>query len=78
MGNPLPSSGLDMPCAMRTFTGIPAVTSKPASSVYSRTPLTPLRRAVMGTHQSGLNEVVVLMKHLIILNNKAGSGQNCP
>ena len=36
MGNPLPTSGLDLPCAMRNFTGIRAVT-KPSSSVYRTT-----------------------------------------
>ena len=34
MGNPLPTSGADLPCALQNFTGIPAVTAQPAYSVY--------------------------------------------
>ena len=34
MGNPLPSTGVDLPCALQNFTGIPAVTAQPAYSVY--------------------------------------------
>ena len=30
----LPTSGLDLPCALRSFTGIPAMTAKPPSSVF--------------------------------------------
>ena len=30
----LPTSGLDMPCAVPNFTGIPAVIVQPASSVF--------------------------------------------
>ena len=30
----LPTSGLDLPCAVPNFTGIPAVMAQPAYSVY--------------------------------------------
>ena len=33
MGNPLPTSGLDLPCAEPNFTGIPVVIAQPAYSV---------------------------------------------
>ena len=34
MGNPLPTSGLDLLCAVPNFTAIPAVIAQPAYSVY--------------------------------------------
>ena len=53
----LPTSGLDLACAVPNFTGIPAVTAQPASSVYrlrgsrhspNRAPIQPPTRPAMG------------------------------
>ena len=36
MRNPLPTSGLDLPCAVPNFTGIQAVIAQPAYSVITK------------------------------------------